>query len=71
MPPLLAQGLEHYWNSLMPLSTDGQDELCNRLAHASVVGFRDAPIYASWLQFQGDGSGESITNIFSRFNWKI
>lgn len=74
MPPLLARGLDEYWNSLGAHSRERlevNELLCNRLARASIAGFRNGPIYNSWILFQGHGSGESITNIFQRFNWSI
>jgi hypothetical protein len=69
MPPLLARGLESYWQAIgvhAPAEISGP--LCNQLARASIAGFRNGPIYTSWRLFQGDGNGESITNIFHRFN---
>ncbi len=72
MPPLLARGLENYWQALGPgVPMTVSEPLCNRLARASIAGFRNGPIYTSWMLFQGDGQGESITDIFQRFNWSI
>jgi hypothetical protein len=72
MPLLLARGLESYWQALgssVPVAVS--EFLCNQLAKANIAGFRNGPIYTSWSLFQGDGQGESITNIFRRFNWSI
>lgn len=72
MPVLLARGLENYWQALGASVPIGVSELlCNQLARTNIAGFRNGPIYTSWRLFQGDGRGDSITNIFRRFNWMV
>jgi hypothetical protein len=74
MPPLLATGLEVYWNLLMPAApVTVSEQLCNRLARTDIIAFRPRPILRSWMLFQGDGdsNGRSITDIFSSFDWRL
>lgn len=68
MPPLLAIGLERYWNALQT-----EADLCNKLARANILALRDAPIFTSWSLFERDEYGvyHSITEIFNRFDWRI
>jgi hypothetical protein len=68
MPPLLADGLERYWNELQ------QDEdLCNHLALANIQALRGFPVWRSWSLFERDEAGvyHSITSIFNRFDWRV
>ena len=68
MPPLMAAGLERYWNQL------GADEdLCNRLARANIIALRNWPVLKSWLLFERDRSGRhhSITAMFNRLDWRL
>jgi len=68
MPPLLANGLERYWNALQ------QDEdLCNRLALANIRALRGLPVWRSWSLFERGQAGiyHSITAIFNRFDWRV
>jgi len=64
--PLLADGLERYWGELQ-----NSDDLCNNLAKANIIPFRDSPVLTSWVLFEKDGDGRyhSVEDIFNRFNW--
>ena len=68
MPPLVADGLERYWNQLQ-----SDDSLCNRLAQANVIALRNWPVFLSWGLFERDASGthHTITEIFNRFDWRV
>jgi len=68
MPPLIANGLERYWNQLQ-----SDEELCNKLAEANIIALRNWPVFRSWMLFERDESGKhhSITEIFNRFNWHV
>jgi hypothetical protein len=68
MPPLIADGLERYWNQLQR-----DDNLCNKLAQANVIALRNWPVLRSWSLFERDASGKyhSITEIFNRFDWRV
>jgi len=68
MPPLIADGLERYWNLLQR-----DDNLCNKLAQANVIALRNWPVLRSWSLFERDPSGKyhSITEIFNRFDWRV
>lgn len=67
MPPLIANGLERYWNQLQ-----NDEDLCNRLAQTNVIALRNWPVFRSWTLFERDESGthHSITEIFNRFDWQ-
>jgi hypothetical protein len=58
--PLLRDGVERYWNELQH-----DEALCNALARANVLRFRDWPVFKSWTLFTGDppGSFLSITDV--------
>jgi hypothetical protein len=83
MPPLLADGLERYWNALQPSLNTADDqravedmhaeELCNQLAKANVLPLRGWPVLKSWILFERDkfGNHNSITTIFNRFHWHV
>ncbi|MBC7261893.1 MAG: hypothetical protein H5T63_07740 [Chloroflexi bacterium] len=68
MPPLIANGLERYWDQLLK-----DEEFCNRLATANVIALRSWPVFKSWVLFEKDKLGKypSITEIFNRFDWQI
>jgi hypothetical protein len=68
MSPLIANGLERYWNQLQH-----DKELCNKLANANVIALRNWPVFRSWTLFERDQSGKyhSITEIFTRFDWQV
>ena len=68
MPPLIAGGLERYWNQLQR-----DDNLCNRLAEANVIALRNWPVFRSWSLFERDQSGKhhSVTDIFNEFDWRV
>ncbi|MBM3130863.1 MAG: hypothetical protein FJ009_19825 [Chloroflexi bacterium] len=68
MPPLIASGLERYWRELQDSST-----LCNRLAKANIIAFRDWPIFKSWHLFERNefGEYESVERIFAKFDWSV
>jgi len=68
MPPLIADGLERYWNELQ-----NSDPLCNRLARTNIIALRNWPVSKSWNLFERDGRGvyRSITKIFNRFDWRV
>lgn len=68
LKPRLAAGLERYWNDLQ--SDDG---LCNALAKANVLAFRNWPVFRIWSQFERDTQGihHSITEIFNGFLWQV
>jgi len=68
LKPLLAAGLERYWNALQ-----NDDGLCNALAKANVLAFRNWPVFRIWSMFERDAEGDyhSITEIFSGFVWRI
>ena len=66
MPPLIADGLERYWNKLQD-----DEALCNNLALANIIPLRGWPVVKSWILFERDREGRyhSITEIFNRFDW--
>jgi len=68
LPPLIAGGLERWWNELQD-----SEELCNRLAASNVIAFRTWPVFKMWRLFESDSQGRyrSITDIFTEFNWGI
>jgi hypothetical protein len=68
MPPLLAKGLDEYWSRLQ-----ASEALCNNLAKAKVIAFRNTPINISWSLFEAVATGKyySINEIFNRFNWQV
>lgn len=61
----MGTGLENYWWRL-----NNDDDSCESLARAEILQIRSWPILQSWYLFQGDGRGDSITGIFSRFDWQ-
>jgi hypothetical protein len=70
MSPLIANGLERYWDQLIHSS---DDELCDHLAQANVIAFRNWPVCKSLSLFERNQAGkhDSITGIFSEFDWRI
>ena len=68
MPSLVASGLDTYWSELQC-----SKERCNDLAKANIVAFRNWPVFKSWSLFEKNEQGvyQSITRIFSKFNWRI
>ena len=68
MPPLIANGLERYWNQLQD-----DEDLCNKLAKANIIALRNWPVFRSWTLFEKDESGKHhhMTEIFNRFDWQI
>ncbi len=66
MPPLIADGLERWWNELQH-----SGELCNALAGANVLAFRTWPVFKMWRLFERDARGRyrTITDVFTEFNW--
>lgn len=68
LKPRLAAGLERYWNDLQC-----DDGLCNALAKANVLAFRNWPVFRIWTRFERDtqGTHHSITEIFSEFVWRV
>jgi hypothetical protein len=68
LKPLLAAGLERYWNALQH-----DDGLCNALAKANVLAFRNWPVFRIWTLFERNANGDydSITEIFNAFIWRI
>ena len=66
LPPLIARGLEGWWNDLQ----DSED-LCNRLAKSNVIAFRTWPVFNMWTLFERDAQGRyrTITEIFTKFSW--
>ena len=65
LPELMRDGLENYWFQL-----NNDDDFCEALGRANVLAIRSWPILQTWYLFQGDGSGESITTVFSQFDWR-
>ncbi len=67
LPPLIADGLERWWNELQH-----SEDLCNSLAKANVIAFRTWPVFKIWRLFERDASGRysTITDIFTEFNWR-
>jgi hypothetical protein len=67
-PPLIADGLERWWNDLQR-----SEDLCNDLAKANIIAFRSWPVFKVWRLFEADAEGHynSITEVFSRFDWKV
>jgi hypothetical protein len=67
LPPLIADGLERWWNELQH-----SGELCNALAKANIIAFRTWPVFKIWGLFEKDARGRyrSITEIFTEFNWR-
>jgi len=70
MPSLIANGLERYWYQL---THSDDDNLCNRLAKTNVIALRNWPVYKSLSLFERDDTGKfhSITDIFSKFDWRV
>lgn len=68
LKPLLASGLERYWNALQ-----NDDVLCNALAGANVLALRNWPVFRIWTLFERDAEGDyhSITEIFDGFVWQV
>lgn len=66
LPPLIANGLERWWNKLQT-----SEDLCNNLAKANVIAFRAWPVFKMWRLFERDAQGRypSITDIFTEFKW--
>ena len=58
---LIANGLEHYWAGVRT-----SEEICNRLARANIMPFRDTPLVTALRRFS---SGQSVTEVFSEFDW--
>jgi len=67
MPAFLAKGLDGYWNELQR-----SDDFCNNLALANILALRSWPVLRSWSLFEmkSDGTYESITEIFGKFDWR-
>jgi len=65
---LIGNGLDKYWTELRE-----SDDLCNKLAKANIIPFRNFPIKTSWLLFEADSTGKyhSISEIFGRFKWSL
>jgi hypothetical protein len=68
MPPLLAEGLQRYWNRLQR-----SKRLCNKLAQARIIALKDWPVLHSWLLLDrdGDGSVGPVSEVFSGFDWSV
>jgi len=68
MPPLLAEGLQRYWNRLQ-----SSKQLCNRLAQARIIALKDWPVLHSWLLLDRDHDGPlpPVSDVFSKFDWSI
>lgn len=64
--PILANGLERYWSG----SLDSED-LCNNLAKANIIAFRNWPVFKSWSLFERNERDvyESVSEIFNKFDW--
>lgn len=64
----IRDGLETYWNELQR-----SPDLCDSLARARVLAFRNWPVLKAWLLFEGTPTRRhpSITEIFNRFDWRI
>lgn len=67
LPPLIADGLERWWNELQH-----SEGLCNALAKSNVIAFRTWPVFNILRLFERDALGRyrSITEIFTEFNWE-
>lgn len=68
MPNLIADGLERYWWELQQ-----SEEFCDQLARANILAFRQWPVFRIWSLFERDATGKyhSITDIFTRFHWRV
>ncbi|MBC8508217.1 MAG: hypothetical protein ISR58_13895 [Anaerolineales bacterium] len=68
LPSFMGKGLDKYWKKLQE-----SEDMCNNLAKANVIAFRNAPIDESWTLFEPDATGKhhSIVEIFSRFSWQV
>lgn len=68
MPPLLADGLQRYWQELLD-----HESRCQKLAEANIIALRSSPVLRSWILFEKDASGRypKVLEIFSRFDWRI
>ncbi|MGB3905233.1 MAG: hypothetical protein WBB22_09940 [Anaerolineae bacterium] len=68
MPQVIAQGVERYWGELQR-----SEALCNKLARANIIAFRNWPVFKSLSLFDRDDRGHyrSITEIFSQFDWRV
>ena len=69
--PCLAEGLARYWGEL--INGDKAEHLCNKLAKANIIRFREWPIFLSWSLFERDQSGKyhGVAEIFNRFDWHV
>ena len=69
--PYLAGGLAWYWDEL--INGDKAEHLCNKLAKANIIRFREWPIFLSWSLFERDQFGEyhGVEEIFNRFDWHV
>ena len=61
---LIATGLERYWARVLD-----SEEICNRLARANIMPFRDSPLLTI-LKLFSDTPHRSVTEIFSVFDWR-
>ena len=66
MPPLLAEGLQRYWNQLQR-----GKRLCNKLAEAKVIALNNWPVLNRWLLLDWDHKGElpPMSYVFASFSW--
>jgi hypothetical protein len=66
--PLYAAGLERYWSALQ-----NNSDLCENLAKAKIIPFRNYPVLKSWLLFEKDQQGiyHSVEDIFNQLDWKV
>lgn len=68
MPPLLAEGLDRYWNKLQT-----SERMCNKLAQARVIGLKDWPVLNNWL-LRGREDADSVpsfSDVFGKFDWSL
>jgi len=61
---LIASGLEQYWARVRD-----SEEICNRLARANIMPFRDKALLII-LKLFSRRPYRSVTEIFSEFNWR-
>jgi hypothetical protein len=68
LPPLLAAGLDRYWQKLQD-----SERMCNRLAQARLIGLSDWPVLDNWLLRKGQdgGSVPALLEVFAEFDWSV
>jgi len=69
MPPLVAGGVERYWDALI-----NDETACNNLAKADIIRLRYWPVRQTWQLFEWDPllrRYPAISEQFEHFNWHL